>query len=77
MLTIDEHLLLNNDIYKSCESESSHSLYLSPNSSLIDSQNMAQELDEMNTHSNVLFDPGKLICSHFLFSFVADLDQII
>jgi hypothetical protein len=50
--TFDEQLLITNDNYKSSESESSHSLYLSPNDSLIDIQNMVQELDEINNHSN-------------------------
>jgi hypothetical protein len=46
--TSDEQLLINNDNYKSSGSESSHSIYLSPNESLIDIQNMVQELDELN-----------------------------
>ncbi|CAM4937193.1 unnamed protein product [Rotaria socialis] len=53
LLAVDEPLLTTNDIYKSCESGSTHSIYLSPNSSSIDLPNMVQEFDELNQHSNV------------------------
>ena len=43
---------MTNDNYRSCESESSHSIYLSPNSSLFDIQNMVQEFEEINNHPN-------------------------
>ncbi|CAM4776618.1 unnamed protein product [Rotaria magnacalcarata] len=52
-LAVDEPLLATNDIYKSCESGSTQSIYLSPNSSSIDLSNMVQEIDEINQHSNI------------------------
>ncbi|CAF4887574.1 unnamed protein product [Rotaria sp. Silwood1] len=54
--TTDEQLLITNDVYKSCESGSSHSIYLSPNSSSIDLPNMVLEFDEINHQSNTSFN---------------------
>ncbi|CAF1146701.1 unnamed protein product [Adineta steineri] len=52
----DEQLLITNDNYRSFESESSPSIYLSPNSSSIDIQNMVQELDDINNPSSTSFN---------------------
>lgn len=68
--TSDEQLVLPNETYfsfeeiKSCGSESSQSNYYSPNSSLIDLQNMPQDFDEIannnyNNNNNTLFNEGK------------------
>ncbi len=54
--TSDEQLVSINENDKSYESVSSPSIYLSPNSSLIDIQNMAQEFDEINNHGKQLID---------------------
>ncbi|CAF4215149.1 unnamed protein product [Rotaria socialis] len=56
--TSDDQLLPANENYfsvdevKSCESESSHSNYYSPDSSLVDTENMPQEADETNNINN-------------------------
>ncbi|CAF0777051.1 unnamed protein product [Adineta steineri] len=57
--TSDDQLLLANENYfsfeeikSSCGSESSQSNYYSPNSSLVDLQNMVQEYDEINNNHN-------------------------
>ncbi|CAF3610328.1 unnamed protein product [Rotaria sordida] len=52
----DEQLLITNDIYKSCESGSSHSIYLSPDSSSFDLENMVLEFDEITPQSNISFN---------------------
>lgn len=53
----DEQMLsLTSDLDRSYESQSSPSIYLSPNESLIDLQTMVQEFDEIN---NQLFIDGK------------------
>jgi hypothetical protein len=64
--TSDDQLLLTNESYfsfeeiKSYESESLNSTYYSPNSSLVDIENMVQEFDEINlTNSNMSFNEGK------------------
>ncbi|CAF1161740.1 unnamed protein product [Adineta ricciae] len=70
--TSDDQLLLTNENYfsfeeikSSCGSESSHSNYFSPNSSLVDLQTMVQEFDEINNNNhnnnnnNSLFNEGK------------------
>ncbi|CAF5160009.1 unnamed protein product, partial [Rotaria magnacalcarata] len=54
----DDQLLPANENYfsvdevKSGESESSHSNYYSPDSSLVDIENMSQEADETNNINN-------------------------
>jgi hypothetical protein len=77
--TSDDQLFLTNENYlsfeepKSCESESSHSNYYSPNSSLVDLQNMVQDFDDINNNNNnnnTLFNEGKhcifLFCTAFV-----------
>ena len=73
--TADEPFLLANENYfsleeiKSCGSESSHSNYYSPNSSLVDLQNMVQDFDEMsnninnnnNNNNTTLFNEGNIL----------------
>jgi hypothetical protein len=49
-------LSLTSELDRSYESQSSPSIYLSPNESLIDLQTMVQEFDEIN---NQLFIDGK------------------
>ena len=61
--TSDEQLVLTNDTDKSYESVSSPSIYLSPNASLIDIQNMAQEFDEINNHGKQLIEVLFFYCS--------------
>jgi len=67
--TSDDQLLLTNESYfsfeeiKSYESESLNSTYYSPNSSLVDIENMVQEFDEINltnnNSNNTSFNEGK------------------
>jgi hypothetical protein len=54
--TSDEQLGSMNETDKSYESVSSPSIYLSPNASLIDIQNMAQEFDEINNLGKQFID---------------------